>query len=208
MEIMKMKTRSIVVSIIFSLISLSSAFAQWSSDPLVNTQITSGGGVSFAGTLIQVTAGPTTTPVIASDGKGGAIFIYAMLDSSTPFGSIYAQRIDASGIPMWGTKGVSLTQNGLRYRAYMISDGAGGAFVTWSEEDSSYTNPDSLLGLFRSADVYAQRIDASGNTRWNQKGVPVCTGNSGQNTLDITSDGADGVFITCNDNRINHGGGR
>ena len=182
-----MKTRSFIVSIIFSAISLSSAIAQWSNDPLVNTQISiGGGGSSFGGNRIKSS--------IASDGNGGAIFVF----ESPTKNELYAQRVDASGNLMWGPNGVTVSANYWKTSSHIISDGAGGIFVAYSELDSSH---DMNGGLYRSGDVYAQRIDASGSTLWNQRGVPIFIANSGQFPYDIISDGVGGVIIACSDAR-------
>ncbi len=64
-----------------------------------------------------------------------------------------------------------------------ISDGAGGAIVTW---------PDGRNG---NSDIYAQRISADGTPLWTNDGVPLCINSSDQQGPTITSDGAGGAIV-------------
>jgi len=66
----------------------------------------------------------------------------------------------------------------------IISDGMGGAIITWEDARS---------GIF--ADIYAQRINASGVVQWTTNGVPISTAPGDQWTPMITSDSAGGAII-------------
>ncbi len=71
-----------------------------------------------------------------------------------------------------------------------ISDGSGGAIITWED--------------FRSGtgfDIYAQRIDASGNVLWTLDGVAISTAANDQTLPAIASDGSGGAIITWQDFR-------
>lgn len=68
----------------------------------------------------------------------------------------------------------------------IISDGAGGAIVAWSD-----TRPAS-----NGRGVFAQRINANGEALWTTNGVPVVTGPFGQKILeDMVSDGNGGAIV-------------
>jgi len=69
-------------------------------------------------------------------------------------------------------------------------DGAGGAILTW--EDYRFT------GL---ADVFAQRVSASGVPQWTTDGVVICSAATNQYQPRIASDGAGGAIITWMDFR-------
>jgi hypothetical protein len=71
----------------------------------------------------------------------------------------------------------------------VLSDGAGGMFVTWQD--------------FRSGayDIYAQRFSSAGVPLWASGGVAVCGATGAQTAPCITSDGAGGVVIAWQDNR-------
>jgi len=100
---------------------------------------------------------------------------------------IYAQRLDASGVPQWTANGVALCVTPVYdYFPVIASDGAGGAIVAWHDGN---------------ADVYAQRIDASGTVVWTANGVPVCTASLQQMYPAIASDGAGGAYVAWHDSR-------
>jgi hypothetical protein len=71
----------------------------------------------------------------------------------------------------------------------IVSDGAGGAIITWSDWRSGY------------GDIYAQRINASGVVQWTTDGVAICTATNYQFDPTIASDGAGGAIITWEDYR-------
>ena len=128
---------------------------------------------------------------IVSDGSGGAIIAWEDLRSGPPSWTydIYAQRVNASGTPLWTANGkpvcaVSGDQNNLG----MVSDGSGGAILVWRDSRSG-------------ANIYAQRIDGNGDEMWTSSGEPVCTASGTQEQPSITSDGAGGAVIAWTDAR-------
>ena len=69
-------------------------------------------------------------PTIVSDGAGGSIVTW--YDYRNGNWDIYAQRVNASGVVQWGANGVALcTAAGGQQVPTIVSDGAGGAIVTW-----------------------------------------------------------------------------
>jgi hypothetical protein len=66
-----------------------------------------------------------------------------------------------------------------------VSDGGGGAIITW----------------YGNANIYAQRVDASGTPLWTTNGVAICTATGDQTSPQITSDGVGGAIITWLDLR-------
>ena len=122
------------------------------------------------GSNIPISTGPLAQgqPVIASDGKGGAIVAYAWNTAHySGYGDsvhIYAQRIDTLGGIQWRNNGVPIcTVNGGQNSVAISADGAGGAFLVWQ---------DSRSGLYN---VYAQRINQWGEPLWAIDGVAVTT---------------------------------
>ncbi|UCF04982.1 MAG: choice-of-anchor D domain-containing protein, partial [bacterium] len=130
-------------------------------------------------------------PQIASDGAEGAIITWR--DWRSGNNDIYAQRIDASGVVQWTTDGEAVGTAGASYNIQIVSDGAGGAIITWEDIRSGAGNPD----------IYAQRIDADGSTHvgWTPDGEEICTDTGYQNEPQIASDGAGGAIITWEDSR-------
>jgi predicted lipoprotein with Yx(FWY)xxD motif len=90
----------------------------------------------------------------------------------------------------WAKDGVALcTATGDQSYPAIVSDGAGGAIVTWWD----YRN-----GNY---DVYAQRADASGAVQWAANGVALSTATGSQYYSTITSDGAGGAIVAWEDYR-------
>jgi hypothetical protein len=125
---------------------------------------------------------------IISDEVGGAIVTWA--DSRVAYWDIYAQRVDAAGMVQWATDGVAIcTSSGEQYAPEIVSDRAGGAFVTWQD----YRNGN--------ADIYAQRVDPSGTIGWMADGVAICSASGDQLRPAIESDGDAGAIVTWRDSR-------
>ncbi|MGD1049112.1 MAG: T9SS type A sorting domain-containing protein [Candidatus Krumholzibacteriaceae bacterium] len=138
------------------------------------------------GVPLCTAAGNQLYPSLTSDGAGGTIVTWA--DSRAGNNRIYAQRLNASGAVQWTTDGVALcTAAHDRYAPQIVSDGAGGAIVTWFDLRS---------GNF---DVYAQKVDSSGVVQWMTDGVALCTAPENQVNPTIVSDGAGGAIVTWQD---------
>ncbi len=93
----------------------------------------------------------------------------------------------------WIKDGVSIcSSSGDQWYTCMTPDGAGGAFIVWSEIRS---------GISYDYDVYTQRIDRDGNLLWASTGVPISIVSGGQQDPEIIQDGAGGVIIAWRDER-------
>lgn len=127
--------------------------------------------------------------VAIPDGSDGVILVWA--DSRNGARDIYAQRVDASGVPQWTADGTPLCaaaheQN----KPVAIPDGSGGAIIAWHDVRNG-----------SNADIYAQRIDASGVAQWTVDGIGVCTLGDEQREPVIVPDGTDGAVIAWGDRR-------
>jgi len=166
------------VMITFILItSLGVATADWPNQPDLNLPIcTANYGQS--------------NPQINVDGTGGAIIVWRDLRSGT-FSDIYAQRVNAAGVPQWTTNGVVVCDaaNG-QLDPQLVEDGAGGFIIAWQDFRSG--------GNF---DIYAQRISGSGVPLWVDDGVVISNANDDQINLNIIADGAGGAIIVWQDER-------
>jgi hypothetical protein len=122
-------------------------------------------------------AGPHT-PVLVSDGALGAIAVWE--DLRNGLASIYAQRVDDYGSPMWQTGGVKVcyvpSPASLAFRQ-VTGDGRGGAVVS-----AAFTGG-----------VLVQKLDAGGNATWGDRGV-VVTSMSTTSHLSST-DGQGGAIV-------------
>jgi len=141
------------------------------------------------GVALCTATGDQLYPTITSDGAGGAIVTWMDYRSATGY-DIYTQRVNALGAVQWTANGVALcTATGDQYHPMIVSDGAGGAIVTWYD------------GRIAGNDIYVQRVNASGAVQWTANGVALCTATGIQWYPAITSDGAGGAIVTWYDQR-------
>jgi len=159
--------------------------------------------ISASGTPLWTTNGVVLTsqpnnqnvPAICSDGAGGAIV--AWIDGRT-FGTsqndIYAQRVNANGLPLWSAGGVALcTQGAEQQYPAICTDGSGGAVVAWTD----YRN-----GL---SDIFARRISSGGVPQGAANGVAICTAAGFQFDVRMVSDASGGAIMTWDDQRSDGG---
>jgi len=150
--------------------------AQWSANPAVNN-------------AICTATGNQSSPTIVSDGSGGAIITWFDLRSGNY--DIYAQRINAGGTVQWAANGVAIcTATGDQYNPMIVSDGSGGAIITWCDGRNG-----------SNCDIYAQRINAAGAVQWTANGVAICTATGDQDYPTIVSDASGGAIISWEDFR-------
>lgn len=162
-------------------------------------RVNAGGLVRWAanGIPVSVTAGAVLKfPTIASDGIDGAIICWEDYRSPSGNSDLYAQRVDTSGAIRWTPNGVAVcsaaNDQGSMENEFpvIIGDGYGGAIMAWQDDRVS-------AGGY---DIYTQRIDSNGVTRWAADGVAIATGIQNQRSPTLVSDGAGGAIITWYDN--------
>ncbi|MDI6808207.1 MAG: T9SS type A sorting domain-containing protein [Candidatus Eisenbacteria bacterium] len=157
-------------------------------------RIDASGAVQWTANGVAVTtaAGGQYDPVIVRDGSDGAIITWR--DTRNTDEDIFAQRVSGSGGAKWATDGVAVStaQNSQSGQA-IVSDGSGGAIVTWADLRAG-------SGAVYS-DIYAQRIDSSGVVQWTADGAPVSTAGNEQDVPAIICDGSGGAVITWEDYR-------
>lgn len=147
--------------------------------------------IDVTGTLLWPAAGiPVCTAAdgqeevqIIEDGAGGAFMVWQ--DGRGSDLDIYMQRIDANGALLWMTDGI-IVCNAAYNQEYpsLVSDDGGGVIVAW--RDGRDTN----------SDVYAQRIDGTGNPVWPAIGVPVAMGPADQRGHRIVPDTQGGAIVS------------
>jgi len=142
------------------------------------------------GTAICTETDNQYSPRLVSDGAGGAIIVWADYRSTTD-DDIYAQWVNASGSAQWTDNGTAIcTVADSQYSPRLISDGAGGAIITWPDYRSTTDD-----------DIYAQRVNASGSAQWTDNGTAICTAANEQGRSQLISDGAGGAIIVWDDER-------
>jgi hypothetical protein len=93
---------------------------------------------------------------LISDGSGGAILAWEDGRDGFPYSDVYAQRVNASGAVQWTSNGIPISNSALDgFNPQIISDGSGGAYLTWCEDWAG-----SEYG------VVAMRLDGSGSSYW------------------------------------------
>ena len=132
---------------------------------------------------------------IVYDGNGGAICVWDDYRTGGLESDIYAQKIQSDGSVAWAPNGKIIC--GAAYgqeEVRLSSDLHGGVIVAW--EDTRQSNGNRLM-----ADIYAQRLDASGNTRWASNGIVVIDSANMQTQPLVRPDGAGGALIAWSDSR-------
>ncbi len=154
-------------------------------------RIDADGNIMWTASSVPVctSSGDQMRPTLVSDGAGGVIVVWYDRRSGSHYDA-YAQRLDSAGNILWAVNGVPFcTAAGDQLRTLPISDGAGGAIVSWYD------------GRIGSYDVYAQRIDPTGSVLWASDGVAVCSATGNQEWPRITVDGSGGAIIAWYDSR-------
>ncbi len=147
---------------------------------------------------------------MCSDGVSGVIIAYNW-DNYLNNTSIAAQRISPSGNMLWAANGINIgSSNGFRWGSDIISDKKNGAILLFTDTRNN-TNGNDYYYLFQSPtpnpltnlDLYAQRIDSSGNLLWGINDAPVCTETDNQNTIKagMITDSIGGAIFAFNDKR-------
>ncbi len=154
-------------------------------------RVNGAGAVQWAtdGVAISTASGNKSGPYPVSDGSGGAIIAWRDNRSGTDY-DIYAQRVNSTGTIQWTVDGVALcTVAGDQSSVLGVSDGVGGAIITWADNRSG------------NSDIYAQRVDGTGVARWTTNGIGISTAIDNQSVSRMVPDGTGGALITWRDYR-------
>ncbi len=110
---------------------------------------------------------------------------------------IYTQKYNLNGKALWKEKGIPVIEyDGDQFGQKIISDGKSGAIITWF---------DRRIDTIK-ANIYSQRISASGVLLWNQTGVETAVNyNTEKSYLNIVSDQRGGVISVFKNNRVGKG---
>ena len=152
-------------------------------------------------------------PDLVLDGAGGVIVTWQDGRNGVNL-DVYAQRVNATGLPQWAANGVALcTAASSQFRPRAVSDGNNGAIVVWYDE--RYVTPSG-----GNKDLFAQRVSGAGVPLWkvsfpnvvwpdSLNGVPVQGGLgstfAGEQVLpELIPDGAGGAIIVAEDSRSNN----
>ena len=129
---------------------------------------------------------------IVPDGAGGAIVVWFEFGSSSS--RVRAQRINSQGVVQWANNGVEVSPHALGSQGnpVVLEDGAGGAFVIWTDSRNGNN------------DIYAQRLNSLGVPQWftgPDNGIAVCTAANVQRLPVVAADGTGGFVVAWEDLR-------
>ena len=146
------------------------------------------------GRILAPAAGSQSSPQLISDGAHGAIVVWADSRFGTTDVDVYAQRVLANGTidPAWPVEGLPVgSAFGNQIEPQLVTDGAGGAIVTWQD------------GRSPGDDIYALRVLANGtiDPAWPAIGRIICGAVGQQYGPHLVSDGTGGAVITWYDYR-------
>lgn len=135
----------------------SHAFGQWTSNPLVNTTVRDGNGVTAA------------TPLM-TDGPNGGTYISWFDQQSTGY-QLRMQLLDADGMAQWPIEGSVVSdhpQNTALFRYDLKTDHAGNALVAFQDERTGQL------------DIVVYKVSPAGDMLWGTDGIaltdPASTG--------------------------------
>jgi hypothetical protein len=142
------------------------------------------------GRALCVAVNDQLSPMLVSDGLGGAIVTWEDHRGGSATSDIYAQHVQANGVidPLWPVDGVAVcTAPDYQYDPKLVSDGGNGAIITWwDHRNGNY-------------DVYAQHMLANGTATWIANGLQMCSLPNDQVRPTIVTDGASGAIVAWED---------
>ena len=169
--------------------------------------------IAADGTVLwQPDGAPVTTAAdsqfnvaMASDGSGGAILTW--VDRRTSYFAVYAQRM-RSGQALWAKDGLLVAPQ-IALGPNIVADGNGGAIIAWHDfRNFPFTSGTNVLSR---SDIYAARLDRTGQSLWPAGGVPLSSGLTtapstfvpgwAPDQVAMTSDGRGGALVVWHDAR-------
>jgi predicted lipoprotein with Yx(FWY)xxD motif len=110
-------------------------------------------------------------------GGGGAIVAWRQDNASGGFSDIFAQKVNSSGATQWGSPAIPITSTNTLNESVpsLLSDGAGGVFVTWHADG-----------------IRLQRYNSAGVSAWSALSLNPM---GSQVPASMVSDGSGGVVV-------------
>ncbi len=139
-------------------------------------------------------AGDRVLGALVADGAGGAYVLWEHTSTSDAVNTdLFAQRLAADGTLLWTAPVAVTTAPGEQYGVQAVADGSGGVIVSWGD-----------LREPLDANVYAQRLTASGVALWTLNGVPISVDPGRQSApARLAADGTGGALVAWQDFRNN-----
>ncbi len=125
----------------------------------------------------------------ATTDDGGIIYVWS--DTKNGDRDLFAMKFDALGVSQWGQEPTTIDNKSDRQEAPVIVKTSDGNFViAWID-----------YSLDQDGDVFAQKINNAGELLWQEGGVPVCTNQDDQISLNIVKNNVGGAYLLWNDKR-------
>ncbi len=145
------------------------------------------------GVKISNASGNQASPGVISDSLG--IIVVWHDNRTTNDNNIYAQKFNYSGQPLWTADGITIcSATGNQLNPKIVSDNLGGAIIVWQDRRNGTDN-----------NIYAQRINANGQTQWAANGILVTSASFDQFNPQLVTDGANGAIVAWHDYRVGTG---
>ncbi len=157
-----------------------SSHAQWKTDSTTNT-------------IVCTALNGQQNPKACSDGSNGIIIVWEDFRGGTDW-DLYAQKLNADGIPQWKANGITIcTSTANQTSPVICSDGGGGAYVAWKDTRT----------LANGTDLYAQHIGSDGSLGYGASGAGIAVAADAllPNNLTICPDGYGNAFVAWEDGR-------
>ncbi|MHA1385476.1 MAG: hypothetical protein ACTSR3_17110 [Candidatus Helarchaeota archaeon] len=141
------------------------------------------------GTPICVLSYTQSSPVICSDGLGGAVISWD--DGRGSDWNIYAQRINSSGSIQWTLNGIGVcVLSEIQSNSAICGNNYGGATIVWEDYRTG-----------TDYDIYLQILDWNGTEMLAHNGVALCNATDEQQSPKICSDQEGNAIIVWQDMR-------
>ena len=140
------------------------------------------------GVALSTATSDQTDLTLSTDGWGGAIALWKDMRSGSA--DIFAQRVNSAGVAQWAPDGAPVCAAANDQQSpTAISDGAGGVVAAWADHRGA------------DWDVYAQRLDGTGNPAWTLDGVATSLAGGDQTAPKMGTDGGGGAIVAWEDRR-------
>ncbi len=170
-----------------------------SNNDVYGQRIDSNGTVLWAADGVRLAVADATVsskvgPIVSVINATEAMVVFGDNRNTGNGNDIYMQKIAISnGATLWPS---DINIHGIlpntQTSFVIMPDGNNGAFIVWQDPRITTQN----------SDIYAQRIDNSGSLLWGASGTAVCTALLNQSTPQMVSDGAGGIVVVWQDNRV------
>ena len=164
--------------------------ADWDPSQVKAVRICSDGEIDWTttiGNLESYFSNLTAT----EDGLGGVIVAWEDRLTEETNEDIYAQYLNVNGEPLWQGNGIPIVEEtGLQFDPVCVYSSTYGLYVVWNDYRTE-----------AHVDVYAQRIDLSGNLLWGSSGLLLCGEEDDQVNTAVSLNEQGGIFVTWSDHR-------